>query len=100
MKGSLFVIVLAIFATVILLLTYQRPARDSDAVPSLKGGVVTIQTANPYRFDVRLEVKCDWEWQKSRYRFHQWLIVPSKKQTLIKVPNTLTSCEIWPKVIF
>lgn len=63
-------------------------------------GIVTIQAANPYSFDVRLEVKCDWEWQRGRYRFHQFIVVPGKKSTMISVPNSLRFCEIWPKVIF
>jgi hypothetical protein len=100
MKGRLLIIVVAILVITMLSLAYYRPARDPDAVPSGKTGVVTIQTANPYSFDVRLEVKCDWEWQKGKYRFHQFITVPGKKQMLIRVPNSLKLCEIWPKVIW
>jgi len=102
MKSSrLFVAVLILLTTVMLgLLAYHSSARDPDAVPSGRIGIVAIQTANPYRFDVRLEVKCDWEWQKGRYRFHQFIVVPAKQQTMIRVPNSLGFCEIWPKVIW
>lgn len=78
-----------------------HPANADEArSASASQPTVTIQTANPYSFDVRLEVKCDWDGRAGRYAFHQWLIVPGKKQTLIKVPNSLKFCEIWPKVIF
>lgn len=94
--GILFVALAALSATFAMC---DAP-RDPDVVPAEKGtNVVTIQTANPYRFDVRLEVKCDWDGQ-SRYRFHQFIVVPGKRQTLIRVPNSLKFCEIWPKVIW
>jgi hypothetical protein len=100
MKARVLTIVAILVAVLLLALTYQLPARDPDAIPAETGMVVMIQTANPYRFDVRLEVKCDWEWQKGAYRFHQFIVVPAKRQTLIKVPNNLKLCEIWPKVIW
>lgn len=100
MNGRLWMIIVALFVILTLGLAYHRPARDPDAVPSGKAGIVTIQTANPYRFDVRLEVKCDWDWRSGRYRFHQFIVVPSKQKILIHVPNSLGFCEIWPKVIF
>lgn len=100
MKGRLLIIVVAILVITMLSLAYYRPVRDPDAIPSGKAGVVTIKIANPYRFDIRLEVKCDWEWQKGKYRLHQFITVLGKRQTMIFVPNYLKSCEIWPKVIW
>jgi hypothetical protein len=99
MKGRLFVIVFALTVAILLCLAYHRPPRDPDAIPA-ETGIVTIQTANPYGFDVRLEVKCDWEWRKASYRFHQFIVVPAKQKTMIRVPNSLAFCEIWPKVIW
>lgn len=93
-------IMLLALAMLSVIFTMCDPPRDPDVVSAEKGtNVVTIQTANPYRFDVRLEVKCDWDGQ-SRYRFHQFITVPGKRQMLIKVPNSLKFCEIWPKVIW
>lgn len=100
MRGRLFAIAFALLALVGFALALHRPMRDPDAVPSERAGTVVIQTANPYSFDVRLEVKCDWEWQARRYKFHQFIVVPGKQQTLIKVPNNLKFCEIWPKVLW
>lgn len=62
--------------------------------------VVVIQAANPYSFDVRLEVKCDYEWQKNQYRFYRIIVVPGKRNTQVSVPNSLKFCEIWPKVLW
>lgn len=94
-------IMLLALAMLSVIFTMCDPPRDPDVVSAEKGtNVVTIQTANPYSFAVRLEVKCDWDWRSGRYAFHQWLVVPGKKQTLIKVPNNLKFCEIWPKVLF
>lgn len=98
-KGSLLVIALVFLAIVALAFGHRRPQRDPDAVPA-GTGVVVIQVANPYRFGVEMEVKCDWEWQKKRYRFHQFIVAAAKRQTLIKVPNNLGFCEIWPHVVW
>ena len=93
-------VLLAVLVALSVAFATCNPPRDPDIVPAEKGtNVVTIQTANPYRFDVRLEVKCDWDGQ-NRYRFHQFIVVPGKKQTIIRVPNTLKFCEIWPKVLW
>jgi hypothetical protein len=101
MKGCLLAtIVYALLVIIMLALVPYRPTQNLDIIPSGRAEVVTIQTANPYRFSVRLEVKCDWDWQKGRYRFHQFIVVPGKQQTQIKVPNNLRFCEIWPKILF
>lgn len=101
MRTRIAMVVAAMLAALLLVLAHQRPAAgDPDAVPSETRAAVAIQTANPYSFAVRLEVKCDWEWQKGRYRFHQFIVVPGKRQTLIRVPSNLKFCEIWPKVIW
>jgi hypothetical protein len=100
MRSCLYILVLVLSILLFLTLNHSL-VRDRDIVPAVAGrvGVVTIQTANPYRFNVRLEVKCNWD-GKSRYLFHQFITVPGKKQILIHVPNNLNFCEIWPKVIF
>jgi len=101
MKTRVLTMVVLTLAVFLLALTHQWSARDSDAAPAeLKTPVVTIQTANTYRFDVRLEVKCDWDWRSGQYRFHQFIVVPGKKKTVIRVPNNLKFCEIWPKLLW
>ncbi len=85
-------VVLVIVAMAIFLYTTPTLSQQSQ-------NVVTIQAANPYRFDVKLELKCDWNGH-GQYRLHQFIVVPGKKQTLIKVPNTLKFCEIWPFVVW
>jgi len=59
---------------------------------------VLIQAFNPYRIDVSLEIKCDHDWLKGRYRFHQFVAVPGKGRADIVAPNNMARCEIWPKI--
>jgi len=70
---------------------------QADVVPP-QANVMTIQVTIPYSIGVRLEVKCDWEWQKNAYKFHKFILVPSKQPTTIRIPNYLKSCEAWPKL--
>jgi hypothetical protein len=93
------VLYLASALLVIMCAAGSSKADEPQGAPDSRR-VVVIHTANPYRFDVRLEVKCDWDWRRKAYRLHQWFVVPGKKQTMIKVPSSLKSCEIWPKLIW
>jgi hypothetical protein len=95
----LFVVVfaLAVLAFAVSWVSCGDP-QDPDVVPSSSGTVV-IQAANPYRFDVKLLIKCDWEWQKGKYRFYQLVVMPGRRQTLIRVPNDMRFCEVWPHVV-
>lgn len=61
---------------------------------------VEIMINNPYSFDVRAEVKCDWDDNKKDFRFHNEYTFKKHNRIFIKVPSTNRHCEIWPKVLF
>lgn len=61
---------------------------------------VIIQVANPYRFDVGAEVKCDWDGKKQTYGYYNKIVVPGKNKILINIGKQYRFCEIWPKVIW
>jgi len=67
---------------------------------SLKANTIRITAFNPYRLDVRLEVKCDHDWKTNRFVFHKFIDVPGKQDTVIYVPNNMKDCQIWPKIIW
>lgn len=61
---------------------------------------VIIQVANPYRFDVGAEVKCDWDGKKQAYGYYNKIIVPGKNKIFLTIGKQYHFCELWPKVIF
>lgn len=60
--------------------------------------VVEITVHNPYYFSTRLEVKCDHDYKKRRFRYHRFITVYGKHNTIIRMPNNMKRCQIWPKV--
>ena len=65
-----------------------------------KADIIKITTYNPYRIGARLEVKCDHDWKTNRFVFHKFIDVPGKQNTVIRVPNNMRDCQIWPKITF
>lgn len=59
---------------------------------------VDLTIHNSYRFDVQLEVKCDWSQKKRAFLYHEKLRVPGWKKTVLKVPNHHKKCEVWPHI--
>lgn len=72
------------------------------AIPFLgahqKESVVKIEVNNPYSLTIQLEVKCDYSSKTDRFQYHTFIVVPGKKQTILKVPNHLKKCQIWPRI--
>jgi hypothetical protein len=62
--------------------------------------VVEIHAYDPYRWDVYILVKCDWDNKTQNYRFLKRYIIPGKGKAIIRVPNNLRHCECWPKIVF
>jgi hypothetical protein len=63
-----------------------------------KENVVKIEVNNPYSLTIQLEVKCDYLPKRNNFQYHTFIVVPGKKQTILKVPNHLKKCQIWPKI--
>lgn len=61
---------------------------------------VEITAYNSYRFDVWIEVKCDFNNSNQNYLYYKELIVPGKGNIKIQVPSNLHKCELWSKVLF
>lgn len=61
-------------------------------------GIIKIH--NPYSFDVRLEVKCDWNRQISKFDFYRKFVLPGKGAYVLVIPKQHSRCQIWPKVLF
>lgn len=59
---------------------------------------VNIEVNNPYRLQVELEVKCDWDRDLEDFKYHKFLSIPGKRSIVIKVPSNLRKCQIWPKI--
>lgn len=93
-------IVAIIIAAVITLLmkTYVAEAeinREQEAQNK-----VELQVSNPYRLQMNLEVKCDWDRDMEQYMLHKKIEIPAKKITIIRLPNNLKKCEVWPQIKF
>lgn len=65
-----------------------------------QNNVVKITIFNPYSLTVRCEVKCDFNWKINKFIYHEFIFIRGKKNITISVPNKLTQCQIWPKLIF
>lgn len=65
-----------------------------------QNGHIDITAYNPYRLQTQMELKCDWNNDTEDYNFHKFIIVPAKGSILIRVPNSIHKCEIWPKILF
>lgn len=59
---------------------------------------VELEVANPYRFPVQVEVKCDWNEQQKRFGFHRFFRFKSKQITVFKIPSHYRHCQVWPHV--
>lgn len=60
--------------------------------------IIQLQISNPYRWDVIIEVKCDWDNDQQNYRYLNKLKVIGKKITQVKLPSYLRKCELWPHI--
>lgn len=53
---------------------------------------------NPYSFDVKLELKCDWNNKSKKFDLHEKYLLKSRNNKIIILPGYYKKCEIWPKV--
>ena len=60
--------------------------------------VIEIQVSNPYRYEVEIELQCDWNSSKNAYNVHQYLLFAGHSIQTILVPDGTKSCRIWPHV--
>jgi hypothetical protein len=59
---------------------------------------VELTVYNSYGLSVQLEIKCDWNNKKGGFDYHQFVVIPGKKNSIIKVPSYLKKCQIWPQI--
>lgn len=53
-------------------------------------GSVRLRVFNPYRAEVRIELKCR--------RYRRTTVVPPKGSAVLRIPRRARRCEAWPKV--
>lgn len=70
----------------------------SNSVASNSNKITELIVYNPYRLSVQLEVKCDYQNKTKKFRYHKFVEVPGRKNTIIKTPANLKQCQIWPKI--
>jgi len=59
-------------------------------------GPLQVDIYNPYRWDVKLEVKCDYNWRTKKFIYHKHLNVPGDGKLTIHISKTFRKCQIWP----
>lgn len=59
-----------------------------------------ITMYNPYRHDVKLEIKCNWDNKFRHFTYYKTIFVRGKKSAIIEVPNHLRKCQVWPHIKF
>ena len=65
-----------------------------------QNNVVKITIYNPYSISARMEIKCNHNWKTNKFTYHQFIFIRGKKNMTISVPNNLTECQVWPKIIW
>lgn len=90
----LYVIVILMVAASIVVCVVHAHASSS------KTNTIKITTYNPYRIRANLEIKCDHDWRTNRFVFHKFIDIPGKQNTVIRVPNNMKDCQVWPKIVW
>jgi hypothetical protein len=67
--------------------------RSSSQVP-----ITEVTAYNPYSFGISIEVKCDWNNQTRSFNFLKYYLLPGKESITLRIPKTMSKCEVWPKV--
>jgi hypothetical protein len=62
--------------------------------------ITELQVSNPYSMDVEMEVKCDWDHTKQKFKFQKKFQFPSKSVTWVTIPRGSYRCQLWPRVNF
>lgn len=57
---------------------------------------ITLNVNNPYKFNVDVRVKCDWQNETKAFAFDRKFLLKRERVTEIKVPAGLNACQIWP----
>lgn len=93
MKFVLWLTFLILLATVLMLEGFRVAFGSSQRA-------IELTMWNPYGFSVRAEVKCDHDYRINAFRFHKWILVRAKQNTVLEVPSDVRRCEVWPKVVW
>lgn len=63
---------------------------------SYKEENVVIKVNNPYGFDIKAELKCDWNEEAGQFDLKKNYLFPAYKKTKIIIPKQFLQCEVWP----
>lgn len=56
-----------------------------------------LKVFNPYSsISIKLLVKCDHDYKTNRYKFYKTVVVRRSSSVIIRAPQNLKKCEIWP----
>jgi hypothetical protein len=59
---------------------------------------LNLQISNPYTLALELEVKCDWQPDREKYKYYRKIYIPRKTITNLSFPHHLKTCELWPRI--
>lgn len=96
--GFVFVeVVLLIFVVMALPVVMTQVTREHTNDTS---NTVEIALSNPYRFDVNVLIKCDWNAERKAFGYETYFLAKHDRITTVHLPNNPKRCQIYPKVLF
>ena len=89
---SLIPILMIVIGALLFVLCYPRKTTAENNY------YLDLQISNPYSLALELEVKCDWQSDRAKYKYYRKVYIPRKTVTNLSFPNHLKTCELWPRI--
>jgi len=89
---------LVLFALGALLsFAFFNPHPEAVASQSLQTRWITIY--NPWRYNIQMELKCNYNSSKKRFARHEFIELRGNSRAVVSLGKKDTRCEIWPKLL-
>jgi len=83
-----------IWLIVVILFTASLATFSADAASEVKQeSCITVY--NPFNMWAELELKCNWDGKKFRWR--RLYSLPGRSHVMVTIPNN-SKCQLWPKI--